>query len=135
LVSIAGMSGGLVDVDAADLPGICHAGDAGQPGDHAGGGLRQLGGVAAEGLPVGDGQQVGAQPGDLGQQRGLGRGGQAKDGDDRGDPDRDAQPRQGGAQLASPQPDAGQRGQVSWAQPGRGRRSQGNPGGLGGRPP
>ena len=112
---------GLVDVDAADGAGVLHRGDAGQPGDHARRRLRQLGGAAGEGLPVGDGQQVGAQRLDLGQQRGGGGGGQAQDGDDRRDADRDAQRRQPGAQLAGPQPDAGQRGQVPGPQPGRGR--------------
>ncbi len=85
---------GLVDADAADGAGVLDGGDAGQPGDHARRGLGQFGGGAGEGLPVGDGQQVGAQRPDLGQQRGLGGGGQAQDGDDRGDADRDAQRRQ-----------------------------------------
>ena len=52
---------GLVDVDAGDGAGVLHRGDAGQPGDHARRGRRQLGGGAGEGLPVGDGQQVGAE--------------------------------------------------------------------------
>ena len=112
---------GLVGVDVADGAGVLHRGDPGQPGDHAGRRRGQLGGGAGEGLPVGDGQQVGAQLGDLGQQRGLGGGGQAQDGDDRRDADRDAQRRQPGAQLAGPQPDAGQGGQV----PGRSRAAAG----------
>src|SRR5208282_3732243 len=69
---------GLVNVDAADGAGVLHGGDAGQPGDHARRRGRQLGGGAGEGLPVGDGQQVGAQCLDLGQQRGGGGGGQAQ---------------------------------------------------------
>jgi hypothetical protein len=83
--------GGLVDADAADGAGVLHGGDSGQPGDHARRRYGQLGGSAGEGLPVGDGEQVGAQAADLGQQRGLGGGGQAEDGDDRRDADRDAQ--------------------------------------------
>ena len=52
----------------------------------------------------------------------LDGGGQAQDGDDRRDADRDAQRRQRGAQLAGPQPDAGQGGQVRGPQPGRAER-------------
>jgi len=104
LVSPEGMWGGLVDVNAADPAGVLHASDAGQPGDHARCRCRQLGGLAGEGLPVGNGQQVGAKLLDLGQ---------AQHRDDRRDPDRDAQRRQPGAQLAGPQPDRGEGGQVT----------------------
>src|SRR5207253_8972843 len=82
---------GLVDVDAADGTGVLDSGDAGQPGDHARRRSGQLGDTAGQGLPVADGQQVGAQRLDRGQQRGGGGGGQAQDGDDRRDADRDAQ--------------------------------------------
>jgi hypothetical protein len=66
---------GLVSVDAVDGAGVLDVGDAGQPVDHARRGHRQFRGGAAECLPVGDGQQVGAQAGDLGQQPLLGGGG------------------------------------------------------------
>ena len=82
---------GLVDVDAADGAGVLDSGDAGQSGDHAWRRFGQLSDTAGQGLPAGCGQQVGAERLDLGQQRGLGGGGQAQDGDDRRDADRDAQ--------------------------------------------
>src|SRR5580658_1960680 len=101
---------GLVDINAADGAGALYLSDPGQPGDHAQRRLRQFGDTAGEGLPVGDGQQVGAQGLDLGQQRGGRGSGQAQDGGDRRDADRDAQRRQPGAQLAGPRTDAGQPG-------------------------
>ena len=68
---------------------------------------------AGEGLAVGDGEQVGAEPVDLGEQPGLGGGGEAEHGDDRGDADGDPERGQRGAELAGAQPDAGRaRGQV-----------------------
>jgi hypothetical protein len=82
---------GPVGVHVADRPGVGHRGHARQPADHRGRGGRQLGGVAEEVLPILHLQQVGAQPGDLRQQAGLGGGGEAQDGDDCRDADRDAQ--------------------------------------------
>ena len=101
-----------VGVDVADGAGVVHGGDRADAGDHAGCGERELGGVAAEGLPVGDGEQVGAQLVDLGQQPGLGGGGEAEHGDDRGDADRDAERGQRGAQLAGAHAHGGESGQI-----------------------
>ena len=96
-----GVDGGderaAVDVRAADRPRELDRAHAADAGDHAGSGGGQLGGLAGQRLPVGDGQQVGAEPVDLGQQTGLRRRRQAEHGDDRGDPDRDAQGRERGA--------------------------------------
>ena len=77
--------------DVADGAGVIHGGDRPDARDHAGCGDREFGGVAAEGLPVGDGEQVGAQFADLVQQPGLGGGREAEHGDDRGDADGDAE--------------------------------------------
>src|SRR5262249_49024739 len=113
-------------------------GDRPDAGDHRRGGLWQFGGVAEQGLPVGDRQQVGAELGDLGEQPGGGGRGQAEHGDDRGDADGDAGGGQRGAQLAGAQPDAGHPGQVGGAQPpggGPGRAGGGAGGGPGGGPP
>ena len=63
-------------------------------------------GLAEEGLAVGDGEQVGAQPVDLGEQPSLGGCGEAEDGHDGGDADGDAQRGQAGPQRAGAQPDA-----------------------------
>ena len=119
-MSYRGDVGGPVGAGAVDGAGVLHRRD--PPGSRPimPGAARGSSAVPpVEGLPVGDGQQVGAELGNLAQQRGLGGGGQAQDGHDRRDPDRDAQCRQPGAQLAGPQPDAGQPGQVgggrSWA--------------------
>ena len=94
--------------------GVLHLRDRADAADHAGRRLGQLGGLAEEGLAVGDGQQVGAQAVDLGQKAGLRGGGDAEHGDDGGDADGDAQGREAGPQLAGAQADA--------RPPGRGRR-------------
>jgi len=57
---------------------------------HAAGPGGQLGLLALERLAVGDGEQVGAEPVDLGQQVRLAGAGDAKHRNDRGDADRDA---------------------------------------------
>jgi hypothetical protein len=59
-----GVDGGderaAVGAGARDGADVLHGVDAGQPGDHAGGGGVQFGGAAGDGLPVLHGQQVGA---------------------------------------------------------------------------
>src|SRR5205085_8275062 len=45
----------------ADGPGVLDAGDGADPGDHAGRGDRELGGITEQVLPVSDGEQVRAQ--------------------------------------------------------------------------
>ena len=110
-----------VAVEAADGGGGLDAGHAGQPGDHGGRLGGELGGAAGQARAGLDGEQVGAQRADLGQQPGGGGRRQAQDRHDRRDPDRDAQRRQAGAQFSGAQPDAGQASQVRGAQPGRGR--------------
>jgi hypothetical protein len=65
--------------------------------------LRRLPGDALSGL---DGQQVRAEPVDLGEQAGLRGGGQPEDRDDRRRPDRDPERGQRGAQRPGAQPDA-----------------------------
>ena len=111
-----------VDVRAADRPRELDRADAADAGDHAGSGGGEFGGLAGQRLSVGDGQQVGPEPVDLGQQTGLRRRRQAEHGDDRGDPDRDAQGRERGAQLAREQPDRGQPAEVAEPQPAGGER-------------
>src|SRR5262249_25830067 len=81
-----------------------------------------------------DGQKVGAELADFGEQPGGGGRGQAEHGDDRGDADGDAGGGQGGAQFAGAQPDAGDPGQVGGPQPpGRGPARAGRGGGGPGR--
>jgi hypothetical protein len=74
-------------------------------------------------LPVGDGQQVGAELADLVDQPGLRRGGEPEHGDDRGDPDRDSERRQGRPNGAGAQTDAGKAGEVGQAELWRVERS------------
>ena len=100
MVSPAGMKRGLVYPSDVDRAGVLHGGDAGQVGDHGRCRRWQFGVLAGEGLTAGDGQQVSAQLADLVQQPGLSGGGQAQDGDDCRDADRDAKGRQARAQLA-----------------------------------
>src|SRR5215469_5342846 len=57
-----------------DRPAVLDGGDRVHPGDHGRGGFGQFGGAAEHVLPVGDGEQVGAEPADLGEQPGRGRG-------------------------------------------------------------
>jgi hypothetical protein len=72
--------------------------------------------LAGQGLPVGDGEQVGAQPVDLGQQARLGGRREPEHGDDRGDADGDAQCGQRGPQFPGADADAGQPGQIRQTQ-------------------
>jgi hypothetical protein len=97
-----GVDGGdqraAVGVDVADGTSALHLGDTGQPGDHSRRGVGQLGGAAGEVLAVGDREQVGAQPCDLGVEAGRRGLRQAEDGDDGGHADPDPQRRQPGPQ-------------------------------------
>ncbi len=103
--------GAAVDVGAggARFLHLRHRADA---GDHPGRGERQLGRLAEQGLAVGDGEQVGAELVDLAEQAGLGGGGEAEHGDDRGDADGDAECRQRCPDASSAQADAGDAGEV-----------------------
>ncbi len=118
-----GLDGEAVGVDRGDVRGAEGVGAVDRPGalrllhtadtaDHARRGGWQLGGAAAEALAVADGEQVGAELVDLGQQAGLGGGRQAKHGDDGGHADRDAESRQRGPQLPGTQSDGREPGQV-----------------------
>src|SRR5262249_49180678 len=62
--------------------------------DHHGRRCRQLRLDALDALAVDDREQVGAEPVDLGEEVGLAGAGDAEDGDDRGDADRDPERRQ-----------------------------------------
>ena len=109
--------GAAVGVGAADRPGalhLLHTADTADHGRRRGG---QLGGAAGEALAVADGEQVGAELVDLGQQAGLGGGGQAEHGDDGGHADGDAESGQPGPQLPGAQSDGGEPGQVGQLQP------------------
>jgi hypothetical protein len=77
---------------------VLHTADASDHGRRAGG---QFGGAASEALAVADGEQVGAELVDLGQEAGLGGRGQAEDGDDGGYADGDAESGESGPQLPS----------------------------------
>jgi hypothetical protein len=96
-----------------------HLGDGADAGDHSGRGERQLGRRPGQGLAGSDGQEVGAEPVDLGQQTRLGGGGEPEHGYDRGDSDRDPERRECGAQAAGAKTDAGNPGEVGDPQPGR----------------
>ena len=79
-----------------------HALDRADPADHRDGLVRQRGVLAEERLAGRDGQQVRADPVQLGEQRRAARLGDPEDGDHRGDPDRDperGQPRTEPARL------------------------------------
>ena len=104
--------GGAVGVGAADRPGALHLLHTADAADHGRRRGRQLGGAAGEALAVADGEQVGAELVDLGQQAGLGGGGQAEHGDDGGHADGDTERGQPGPQLPGAQPDGGEPGQV-----------------------
>ena len=91
-------------------------GDRADPADHPGGGQRQLGGAAEQRLPGGDGEQVGAELVDLGEQPGLGGRREAEHGDDRRDADRDPERREPGAQPPGADADARDPGEVARAQ-------------------
>src|SRR5215469_3970554 len=71
LVSIEGISGDLKTLTLLTVPMSCTSVT---PGSRAimAGAAWQFGGGTADGLPVGDSQEVGAQPGDLGEQACLG---------------------------------------------------------------
>ena len=77
---------------------------------------RELCGVAGEGLAGGDGEQVGAEPVDLGEQPGLRGGREAEHRHDRRDADRDAERREPGAQPSGAHADAGDAREVGQAQ-------------------
>ena len=116
---------GLVDADAADSAGVLHRGDPGSRAIMPGAATGSSAVSPERACPLVTVSRLVPSAGDLGQQRGGGGGGQAQDGDDRRDADRDAQRGQPGAQLAGPQPGAGEGGQVRGPQPGRGRRGRG----------
>jgi hypothetical protein len=88
-------------------------------GDHPRCRKRQLGRAPGERRSVGDGEQVGAEPVDLGQQPRLRGRGEAEHGHDRGHPDRDPERGQRGAQPSGAQADRGDPSQVGWRQPAR----------------
>ncbi len=67
--------------------------------------------------PVRDVEQVGAERVDLREESRLRRGGEAEDGDDRGDADRDPERGEGGAQPARANPDAREPGEVDEPKP------------------
>ena len=98
-------------------PVLCTLLHAADTADHARRGGGQLGGAAGEALAVADGEQVGAELVDLGQQAGLGGGGQAEHGDDRGHADGDTERGQPGPQLPGAESDGGEPGQVGELQP------------------
>ena len=76
-----------------------------------------------ERLAGGDGEEVRAEPVDLGEQAGPRRCREAEHGDDRRDADRDPERREPGADAAGAQPDAGDAGEVAGPQlQGRQRR-------------
>ena len=79
--------------------------DAVRAPDHRSGGLRQRGVLAHERLAGRHAQEVGAEPVELREQVGSGGLRDAQHRDHRGDPDRDAQARQGGAQPPRAQAD------------------------------
>src|SRR6516165_5720099 len=115
-----------VGVGAVDDAGVGDLCDRPDPADHPRSGRGQFGGLPEDGLPVGDGEQVGAQPVDLGQQPGLRGGRQPEHGHDGGHPDGDAQRRQGGPQPAGPQSGAGHPDHVGGPQPFAGGRGDGH---------
>ena len=96
-----------------------HLGDRTDAGDHPGGGERQLGRLPEQGLAVGDGEQVGAELVDLGEQAGLRGGGEPEHGDDRGDADGDPERRQRRPDPARAQADARDAREVGETQPWR----------------
>ena len=104
--------GGAVGVGAADRPGALHLLHTADTADHARRRGGQFGGAAGEALAVADGEQVGAELVDLGQQAGLGGGRQAEHGDDGGHADGDTESGQPGPQLPGAQSDGGEPGQV-----------------------
>src|SRR5437764_9877186 len=63
--------GGAVGVGAADSPDALHVLHTADPADHGRRAGGQFGGAAGEALPIADGEQVGAELVDLGQQAGL----------------------------------------------------------------
>src|SRR5262245_7004257 len=115
-----------VGVGVVDGAGVGDLGDGADPADQPRGGRGQIGGLPENGMPVGDGEQVGAQPVDLGEQPGLGGGRRPEHGYDGGHPAGHAQRRQGGPQPAGPQPGAGDPGHVGGPQPFAGGRGDGH---------
>jgi hypothetical protein len=137
------LDGEGVRVDAGDervavdvgvrRPGLFDFGDRADPSDHSRRGQGQLGGVAGERLAVRHRQQVCPEPVDLGKQAGLRGGGQAENGDDRSDADRDAERGEARSQTAGAQPDAGHPRDVGRLQPGQSKtciRAHGEEAGL-----
>src|SRR5262245_47492330 len=94
-------------------------GDGADAGDHTRCGGRQRGRLAEERCAVVDGEEVRAEAVDLGEQAGLGGGGEAEHGHDRGDADRDPERGEGGAHAAGAKADACDPGEVGESQPGR----------------
>jgi hypothetical protein len=76
-----------------------------------------LGLGARERLTLADSEQVRPEPIDLAEQPGLRGGGEAKHGDDRGDPDRDPERREAGAKPPCAKSDARHSGEVAKPEP------------------
>src|SRR5690606_7489614 len=102
------------DVDRCGRLDVGHIGD---PTDPVGRIDREGGRVAGEVTPGADGEEIGAERVDLGEQSCLRRGGESEDADDRCCTDRDSQGGERGADFAGSDADAADAEHVSWAQP------------------